>query len=306
MQLTLLGPQRRPTVNQVLPALDPDAPIATVTAGWQEREPDDDELDALLGGRSVNLALYGRWLDVRERDPEFAAAELEHRIAVDELRSLHLVQLEAALGALDAVTQRKGERPAAVEAALSDADAVVRLLDDRHLARVAEANASFTSACPAAERPVVAGHREVVRRILDQAGAFVVAGGHVGAILQTMQLFGVAPFVPPAVVAWSAGAMALTDRVVLFHERTAQGPTPTEVYDYGLSLIPGVVLLPHARRRLRVDDPAHMAVLVRRLAPARCVVLDDGSRLDMRPDGELPPDARVIGADGRISSLEER
>jgi len=52
------------------------------------------------------------------------------------------------------------------------------------------------------------------------------------------------------------------------------------------------VLLPHARRRLPVDDPVRLGALARRFAPARCVVLDDGGTLAA---------ARVIGADGRLS-----
>ena len=41
MRIILLGPQRRATVDGVARALAPDGPVATVTAGWQEREPDD-------------------------------------------------------------------------------------------------------------------------------------------------------------------------------------------------------------------------------------------------------------------------
>lgn len=306
MQLTLLGPQRRPTIDRVLPDLEADAPLATVTAGWQEREPDDAELDTLLGGRSINLGLYGRWLDVRDRDPVFAAAQLEHRTILEELRSLHLIQLQSALNARDAMAQRSGERSQAIADALSDAEAVVRLLDDRHLARTAELNAAFEAQFPAAERSVVAEHRAAVRKILDQVGAFVVAGGNVAAVLRTMQLFDVAPFVGDTIVAWSAGAMALTDRVVLYHDRTAQGRSPAEIYDHGLALLPGLVLLPHARRRLRVDEPDRMAALARRFAPARCVVLDDGTRLDLEEDGGLPPNARVVQVDGTISSRQAR
>ena len=65
MKVILLGPQRRPTVDVVARSLGLgreglDGPVATVTAGWQEREPDDGELTALLGGRAVNLSLYRR------------------------------------------------------------------------------------------------------------------------------------------------------------------------------------------------------------------------------------------------------
>ena len=42
-----------------------------------------------------------------------------------------------------------------------------------------------------------------------------------------------------------------------------------------------------------------MAELAFRAAPARCAVLDDGTRLDV--DGSsLPATARVVAADGRI------
>jgi hypothetical protein len=75
MRVVLLGPQRfRPTVRDAVRSLDMEGPIATVTAGWEEREPEDAELDDLPDGRSANLTLYRRWLDVCERDAELVAA----------------------------------------------------------------------------------------------------------------------------------------------------------------------------------------------------------------------------------------
>ena len=70
MRIILLGPQRRPTLDAAVRSLGLPGPFATVTAGWQEREPDDRELSALLGGRDVNMELYRRWLDVQDRDPD--------------------------------------------------------------------------------------------------------------------------------------------------------------------------------------------------------------------------------------------
>jgi hypothetical protein len=46
-----------------------------------------------------------------------------------------------------------------------------------------------------------------------------------------------------------------------------------------------------------------MAELARRASPARCVVLDDGVRLDLGETRVLPPGARVVGPDGRIEEL---
>jgi hypothetical protein len=94
--------------------------------------------------------------------------------------------------------------------------------------------------------------------------------------------------------------MALTSRVVLFHDRAVQGPAQTEVFDEGLDVVRDLVLLPHARRRLRTEDAARMSVLARRFAPSTCVVLDDGVRIDLGPDGALPPQARVVDTDGHI------
>ena len=268
-----------------------DGPVATITAGWQEREPDDAELDALLDGRSVNLALYARWQDVLERDPEYAEAERAHRAALAELQELHLVQLDGVLGALREVARRGGSGPRVRDDARADAEAVVRLVDDRHLARVAAGSGpgSRSGGGPRSARRW-RGHRAAVAEVLAGAAALAVAGGHVGVLGHVLRLFGVTGR-PPTVVAWSAGAMALTDRVLLFHDRAAYGPSHAEFADIGLGWIPDAVLLPHARRRLRVDDSARMAELAVRAAPARCVVLDDGVRLDLGPDGALPPDA---------------
>ena len=298
--ITLLGPQRRPTLDRVLGSLDVSGPVASVTAGWQERESDDAELDALTGGRSVNLRLHARWMDVLLRDPEYAAAEREHRLMLEELRQLYLVRLASALQALSTVAQRSDGHARIQEMAVADALAMVRLIDERHLARVGELHTDFYAAWRLEDREAVAAHREELRTVLATVGCLVIAGGHVGDLLRVLHVFLVAPHLPERVVAWSAGAMALTSQVVLFHDRAAQGPAPAEVFDAGLDVLRGLVLLPHARRRLRADDTDRMSVLARRFAPATCLVLDDGVRVDLGPDGSLPPQARVVSADGRI------
>src|SRR5947208_17080102 len=94
--------------------------------------------------------------------------------------------------------------------------------------------------------------------------------------------------------------MVLTERIVLFHDKVAHGPAQSEVLGAGLGVLHDVVLLPHARRRLRTDDEMRMAVLARRFAPAVCVVLDDGMTLDLGRDGTLPGNARVVADDGRL------
>ena len=331
MRVILLGPQRRPTVDAVARyhALGVSGPVAVVTAGWQEREPDDAELRRLVGGRAVNLGLYRRWLDVQGRDPGYFAAERRLAETLAELQDLYLLRLDYALRAVYALQRRAagvagageagageagaGEAGAGVAGAGADAFAAamaaVRELDTAHLRRVNGAWLEFIQQWPPHDRPVIAEHRAEVSALLAGASAVVIAGGHVGVLAGVLHLFNVGAALEsaagrPLVVAWSAGAMALTDRIVLFHDRAPQGPGHPEMYASGLSVVRDAVLLPHARARLLLDDTARMAVFARRFGPARCVPLEAGTRIDVSPDGAWPPGVRVLGDDGHMTARE--
>jgi hypothetical protein len=310
VSVILLGPQRQPTVDGVVRSLAADEPIAaddpiaTVTAGWREREADDGELSALLGSRDVNLGLYARWLDVQDRDPEYAAGECRVREVLAELQDVYLLRLDYALQAVYAVQRRDpGDWDEPLRGgALTEAIGAVRELDATHLSHVNTVRGEFFERMRPHDRPVIAEHRAAVAGTLGNAAALVVAGGHVGVLADALHLFNVAAAQLPPVIAWSAGAMALTERIVLFHDRSPHGPGHPEVYGSGLSLLRDVVLLPHARTRLRLDDTPRMAVFARRFGPARCILLDNGTRLDT--GGGYPPGTRVIAEDGHVTSLE--
>ena len=297
MRTILLGPQRRPTLDSVVRSLGLPGPFAMVTAGWQEREPDDGELRALLGGRGVGLELYRRWLDVQARDPEYAAAERGLQGVLGELGELYLLRLDYALQAVYALQRRTSG------SALAEAVAGVQSLDAAHLARVNEVRGEFFDRLRPHDRPVIATHRSAVAGLLGEAAALVVAGGDVGVLAEVLHLFNVAAALRSAVIAWSAGAMALADRIVLFGDRSAHGPGHPEVYGSGLSVVRDVVLLPHAKARLLLDDAPRMAVFAQRFAPARCVLLEAGTRVELS-DG-LPAGARVLGEDGHVTSSGE-
>jgi hypothetical protein len=298
VRVVLLGPQRRPTVDSVLRSLGLAGPFATVTAGWQEREPDDGELGLLLGGQAVGLSLYGRWLDVQERDPEYAAAERALAGVLGELQDLYLLRLDYALQAVYALQHRASPDEAG---AVEDAVAAVRSLDAAHLAQVNSVRGEFFERLRPHERPVIAAHRSAVAGLLDSAGALIVAGGHVGVLAEVLHLFNVAAALRSPVIAWSAGAMALADRIVLFGDRSAHGPGHPEMFGSGLSVVRDAVLLPHARARLLLDDAPRMAVFAQRFAPASCVLLEAGTRVELSDGGGRPAGARVLGQDGHVA-----
>ena len=75
MTTVLLGPQRfRQTAGVVATSLAPDGPVATVTAGWRDRESDDAELHEVMGARTTNLHLFMRLGHVIRHDSTFARA----------------------------------------------------------------------------------------------------------------------------------------------------------------------------------------------------------------------------------------
>jgi len=307
----LLGPQRRPTLDAVVRSLDLAGPFATVTAGWQEREPDDGELSTILGGRVVKLELYRRWLDVQERDPEYAAAERALQAMAAELQELYLLRLDYALQAAYALQRRAqadqlgGTLTERIAEPVAEAVTAVRELDAAHLAHLNEVRREFFARLRPHDRPVIAEHRAAVAGLLGEAAALVMAGGHVGVLADVLHLFNVAAALRSPVIAWSAGAMALADRIVLFGDRSPHGPGHAEVYGSGLSIASEVVLLPHARARLLLDDTPRMAVFAQRFAPARCVPLEAGTRVDFPAGGGLPPGTRLLAEDGHVTSSGE-
>jgi len=305
MTVTLLGPQRRPSLRPVMAALDVDGPVAVVNAGWRHREDDDAELLDLLDGRGVNLALYRRWLDVAAHDPSLAEWEAEWTEAREELSAVYGVRLRHAMAAVTALQRRGAAAPSPlVEQAVDDAVEDLRRLDRWHLAAVRGVRERFAARDAEHDHPRLAEQRARVAELLDPTTVLVVAGGHVGVLLDCLRLFDVRP-ADRVVVAWSAGAMALAERVVLYNDFAPQGVSPPEVHDIGLGVFTGVVPLPHARRRLRLDDRARSSVLARRLHTARCLVLDDGVRVDVGRDGSLPPEARVLDVAGRVGTVAE-
>jgi hypothetical protein len=313
VRIILLGPQRRPTVGAAVRSLGLDGPVATITAGWQERESDDGELNTLLGGRAANLGLYRRWLDVQARDPEYAAGERRLQEVLTELQEVYLLRLDHALQAVYALQRRTGRRGRdgqgggqVLVAGVAEAIAAVRELDAAHLRQVNHVRGDFFAQWQPHGRPVIGGHRAAVADVLGGSAALVLAGGHVGVLADVLHLFNVAAVLRSPVIAWSAGAMALADRIVLFHDRAPQGPGHPEVYGSGLSVLRDVVLLPHARARMLLDDTPRMAVFARRFAPARCILLESGTRLEVASDlgAAWPTGTRMLAEDGHIISLE--
>lgn len=304
--IVLLGPQRlRPLLADVVDQMGITGTIAAVTAGWEEREREDDELAAHLGGRTVNLELNRRAEEALAADAELASARRAAQDEWREMRRLYNLRLAHQMAAVRELERRAGDRKR-LDDELEDAFAAVRRLDRRYLEQISRLRSSFYDFWQTSSRPAFAPHRLELEAILEDAEALAIAGGHVGMLLDRLRLFDLVPlWGERPVFAWSAGAMVLAEQVVLFHDSPPQGAGYTEVLDFGLGVYRRILPLPHARRRLNLDSRRRVARLARRFSDLVCVPMDEGDHL--RIEGvslwaEAP--LRRLTAAGEVLALE--
>jgi hypothetical protein len=305
----MLGPQRlQPTLRSAVSSLIDDGRggrIATVTAGWEEREDEDQELEAHLATDVVNLRLHERTEDVFHRDREYFAAQRGYYDRLRKLRDLYRLRLDHALEAARELYSLQHEDEQLLGAERREALATVRQMDAHHLERMRELRLAFDEQHRTYERSAVVKHRRELDAILSDCACLCVAGGHVGVLLNRLRLFGIESWARRMpLVAWSAGAMALSERIVLFHDTPPWGRVNAEVMEEGLGVFPSIVPLPHAKRRLLLDDPVRVALFALRFGPALCAALNEGSRLDRVGDAWVGSGgARELRPDGTIQEV---
>lgn len=301
----LLGPQRLvPTVGDALQMFKVEGRIAAVTAGWQEREAEDQELCAALGNRSVNLMLHARGEAVFKDDPNFFAAHRAKQDHLRQLQDLYRLRLASALKAARRV-QQAAAPPTLIAAELEESLQALRILDAHHMSKVRHIESEFERKEKPLERAAVRKQLKEIDAVLRGCGAVAIAGGHVAVLYNRMRMFDLRARLlalhEVPIIAWSAGAMVVSDRIVLFHDSPPQGRGNAELLGSGLGLFPGVVVLPHARRRLMLGDHARISVFARRFATATCVALDE--RCWIRFDGvrwSAGPETRQLCSDGLL------
>ncbi len=327
-RITLLGPQREPQVTRVAERLGLHGRrFAMVTAGWQDREEDDELLSHLLGGSTVNLRLWSLMQQVWEHDPELAEGDRQRRLVHTEMQELYLIALEQAAEAIRRIREHTPRDQHVVDLAVHDTLEIMRDLDARHLERVADLTLTFYDRYQPQHRDAVVEGRFRVGHAIADCEAIAIAGGHVGVLMGALHLFNLAPALaapreapldaadggdqapaPPAllrpVLAWGAGAMTLTERVLLFHDHAVSSPPVSELLMEGLGLTQGLVALPSAKERLDIRNPHRMAVLARRAAPACALLLDQRVDVTLTAGGGIPAGAPVLAADGTTGAYE--
>ena len=302
----LLGTQRfEVTLDSQVKALHDGGPMAAITSGWQEREEEDDALRRHVGVELVNLRLRQRQEQVFQVDEELREAHRQRQQLLRQKQEFYRIRLQFALEAHRVIRARTAPQELQ-EREQGAALAALQTLDEYHCDACVEIYDRFEVDTNLFERPEVVRHREEIRQILQRCKSVAISGGHVAAIINRLAFFGITDMLDQHVIfAWSAGAMAITDRVVLYHDRPPQGPGAAEVLTRGQGWVPDMVVLPEPEKRLRMTDRYRVGILAARFSPARCMAFPAAAHLVWQ-NGRIVDASGVIvlHSDGRITPLE--
>ena len=283
--IAVLGQQRFVrTLSSAIAALDVRGRFALVTAGWQEREGEDQELTDYLGGNTVNLRLHRRADELFQNDRELAEAHRKKQELLRYKQDFYRIRLEHELAANHVIRLRSAPKEV-LEQEDQASVVAVQQLDAYHLKQCAQLHDDFEKKLKPSERPSVRRHMDEIAELLEGSKAIAIAGGHVATLINRMRLFDLAGIMgTQAVFAWSGGAMAISERVVLFHDNTPEGAVAAEILDFGLGLLKGILVLPQPEQRLHLDDKERVGVMARRFAPSRVLAFPASSHLTLRGD----------------------
>ena len=267
--------------------------VGLITCGWRHEE---DELEPLLRDlgamdlRVVHLPLY-RWFDeLMEKESVLSTAYQARQREIVGWKAGYREQLGCAMHAVGKMQARARQQPGLFAEDLDWTVDVLRTLDARALQRLAELRAAHPACARPWDFPTVRSHHARVKDVFAHVDIVLIAGGHVGVLRNRLEFFGVDVLLRRylgrggSVVAWSAGAMVLGERIYLYYDDPPEGEADAELFDAGFGIIPGAVLMPHARRRLRFNDGDRMARFARRLGRRQGITLENGARLDWRDD----------------------
>jgi len=281
----VLGPQRpTPNLREVLDRNGVEGPLALFNAGWRHDEDETPPLREHVGRPVRHIRLYHEMERVLAEDPGFAARYRERQRRIMAYKDVYRISLRAATGAIRELSTVSAQDYDLYGPDLEDAYGALRAVDERLLARMARIYSAHPDvASPWRDhRPAAVVHARV-REALSGVGAVLIAGGHVAVLRNRLRFFGVdsllrdLPEAGVPVIAWSAGAMVLTRRIVLFYDDPPEGHGDAEVHAAGFAMLPGTVLFPHARIRLSLGDVSRVSFVARRFFPDVCLGLEPGA-----------------------------
>ena len=311
----ILGPQSS-TANlpQAIQRFAPDGSLALISAGWRHGESEYDALTRDLK-RPINLLPLYSWFDeLGTIEPELSLRSKTRQQYIKTYKTAYRLQLHSALGLWTRMQELADQHPVVHQEDVRDALGFVRKIDERAIERLNQIRADFADLETPWKHPSVQPMYAQIKETLEQSAALLIAGGHVALLRNRMYFFGLHQLIQSfleagkPVFAWSAGAMAITNRIILYYDDPPFGKGVPEVLDNGIGNIPHLILLPHAKTRLRIKNRHRIQQFAQRFAPDICITLENGALLSwkdnfMRNIGVKDSSMRIC-QDGTLQSWE--
>lgn len=251
--------------------------VALISAGWRHDELRDEPVRETIHVDVQNVGLYAAFRVIEREASDLAGLYAQKQSALRRVKERYRAAIVPALAACRELYARTQDVGCPW---FRQAIANFQKIDEIFLTESDRLHQRFDAEVQPRHHPLVGAEIDRIRGIVDSTDAVLIAGGHVGVLRNRLAFFGLGDVLANRrIVAWSAGAMAIADRVVLFHDHTTWGVGLAEVLDRGLGLVPGVVFLPHAHERLALEEKENVLIFARRFAPARCVGLQAGAVL---------------------------
>ena len=311
----ILGPQS-PTANlpEAIQRFAPEGPLALISAGWRHGENEHAALNRDLKRPIELLPLYSWFDELGSIEPELSQRSKTRQHQIKAYKNAYRLQLHAALGLWTRMQELAEHNPEVHDADVQDALGFVKQIDERAIERLNTIRADFSDLETPWLHPSVQPMYEQIKSTLDKSSALLIAGGHVALLRNRMYFFGLHQLIQEflaagkPVFAWSAGAMAITNRIILYYDDPPFGKGIPEVLDTGIGNVPHLILLPHAKTRLRVDNQHRIQQFAQRFAPDICLTLENGALLSwkdnfMRNIGGKGSSMK-IGQDGSLTNWE--
>ena len=277
----LLGPQR-PEVDLGKAMKNSgfgEEPIAVISAGWQEAEGDIAEIGRTVDNPLSDLPIYKRAEVLFSADTALQESHRNRQDLLKEQQRLYRLRLRRHAVATRELLRASGDKKV-LDAEQRHAISQLRALDQHHLRQIRKINTRFDHAVDSGTNSALADAVAEIHETLAPFKTVLITGGHIVVLLNRLRLFNLESLLSQRhIVGWSAGAMALCDRIVLFHDYLPQGNRDPEVMCEGLGIVTNTVLLPDVKARLRPNDPIRNSLFSRRFAPSACLTLDNGAHL---------------------------
>lgn len=302
--IVLLGPQPNyESLQRAVQRISLSGPVTVVTAGWEEDESQDSELMDSLGVPATNLELFRRSEELFSDDPVLIQQLQQRQDELRLLRDVYRMRLDYASRALTELAGMNRSGPP-WEAEYESAMEHVRQLDRQYFVRTSQVCDDYDDRLQISERKHVRAHRVELAGIMGKSQALIISGGHAAIILNRLRIFGVLDMNPTIpLIAWSGGAMALADQIVVYHDWPAHGPSDPEVLRAGMGLFQDLLPLPDGRNRLDLENPQRVKAFAKRFDRYAPLVLDEGTLLE-RKAGRWNSDGPTIQL-GQQGHLEE-